>query len=67
MGDVIPKECQLCKLLDHNDDIREPTHSSQVAREDGGIKFVYGCKRCFREMGWIDQIVTDEIEGRGTA
>lgn len=51
MAKPIPEECQLCRLLDYRgDEINEPEGSVTVAREDGGDKFVYCCRRCSEEM-----------------
>lgn len=57
-----PNECQLCRLLDYRgDDINAPTHSIEVAREDGGTKIVYLCERCAEEMGWADDPTLERL------
>lgn len=60
MHETIPDECQLCKLLDHNDDIREPEGSVTIANENGGTKFIYCCQRCPDEL--FDQHDFSEFE-----
>lgn len=62
MADTIPDECQLCRLLDYRgDDINDPTHSTMIANDGGGIKFIYACRRCFEEMGWFGDPATTPI------
>lgn len=60
----VPQECQLCKALEHHDDIREPTHTTQIPRDDGGIKFIYHCRRCGEELWDTDdtEVGTDRLD-----
>lgn len=63
MPETIPEECQLCRLLDYRGvEINAPSHSIEVAREDGGIKIVYLCQRCATEMGWDDDPTLDPLD-----
>lgn len=64
----IPEECQLCRPLDYRgDDINEPTLTTLIARDDGGTKFVYHCRRCGEELWDNDENdpFTDRIETTG--
>lgn len=46
----IPDECQLCRPNGYRgDQINAPDGSVTVARDDGGPKFVYCCRRCAGE------------------
>lgn len=50
MPETIPEECQLCRINDRRgDDINPPEVTVQVARDDGGTKFVYCCRQCLEE------------------
>lgn len=42
----------------------EPTHSTEIANEDGGSKIIYHCRRCGLELWEFDESspLTDEIE-----
>jgi hypothetical protein len=50
MPETIPDECQLCRVNDRRgEEINAPEVSVQVARDDGGTKFVYCCRPCLDE------------------
>lgn len=49
--DVLPEECQLCRLMDYRDDeINPPGGIVTMSNADDDLKLVHCCERCADEL-----------------